>query len=98
MLRDIFLCVEIYKAINNLNPIFVEQIFLLGETNRSVREILNIPNLNILHTGTNDLKSVNSPEEIANEIISSALSIKENGQQTAVSGIREDRFSKKTNE
>ena len=50
--RHSFLCVEIYKAINNLNPSFVEQIFLLGETNRSVREILNIPNLNILHTGT----------------------------------------------
>ena len=29
----------------------------------------------ILHTGTNDLKSVSSPEEIANEIISLALSM-----------------------
>ena len=56
------------------------------------------PDLVILHTGTNDLKSVNSPEEIANEITSLALSVKENGQQIADSGIipHEDRFSKKT--
>ena len=55
------------------------------------------PDLVILHTGTNDLKSVNSPEEIANEITSLALSVKENGQQIADSGIipQEDRFSKK---
>ena len=41
----------------------------------------------ILHTGTNYLNSVSSPVEIANEIITLALSVKENGQQTAVSGI-----------
>ena len=34
----------------------------------------------ILYTGINDLKSVSSPEEIANEIISLALSVKENGR------------------
>ena len=44
------------------------------------------PDLLILHTGTNDLKSVSSPEEIANEIISLALFVKENGHQIAVSG------------
>ena len=51
----------------------------------------------ILHTGTKDLKSVTSPDEIANEITSLALSVKEKGHQTAVSGIlpRGDRFSKK---
>ena len=51
----------------------------------------------VLHTGTNDLKSVSLPEEMANEIISLALSVKGNGQQIAVSGIllRGDRFSKK---
>ena len=51
----------------------------------------------ILYTGINDLKSVSSPEEIANEIISLALSVKENGQLITVSGIisRGDRFSKK---
>ena len=45
------------------------------------------PDLVILHTGTNDLKSVSSPEEIANEIISLALSVKEKGHQIAVSRI-----------
>ena len=39
------------------------------------------PDLVILHTGTNDLKSVSSPEEIANEIVALASSVKENGQQ-----------------
>ena len=45
-----FLCVEIYKTINNLDPSFMKQIFELGETNRNVREEcqlnLNIPNNN----------------------------------------------------
>ena len=55
------------------------------------------PELGILHTGTNDLKSVSSTEEIANENISLALSVKEKCHQIAVSGIlpREYRFSKK---
>ena len=55
------------------------------------------PDLVILHTGTNDLKSDSSPDEIANEITSLALSVKEKGHQIAVSGIlpRGDRFSKK---
>ena len=55
------------------------------------------PDLVILHTGTNDLKYDSSPEEIANEITSLALSVKEKGHQIAVSGIlpRGDRFSKK---
>ena len=54
-------------------------------------------NLVILHIGTNDLKSVTSPEEIASEIIALALSVKKNGQQIAVSGIipRGCIFSKK---
>ena len=45
-----FLCVEIYKTINNLNPSFMKQTFELRETNRNVREKyrlnLNIPNYN----------------------------------------------------
>ena len=55
------------------------------------------PELVILHTGTNDLKSDSSSEEIANEITSLALSVKEKGYQIAVSGIlpRGDRFSQK---
>ena len=50
-----FLCVEIYKTINNLDPSFMKQIFELGETNRNVREEcqlnLNIPNNNQLTFG-----------------------------------------------
>ena len=34
------------------------------------------PDLVVLHTGTNDLKSVSSPEEITNDIISLTLSVK----------------------
>ena len=45
------------------------------------------PDIVILHTGTNDLKSVSSPEEITNQITSLALSMKEKGHQIAVSGI-----------
>ena len=61
-----FLCVEIYKTINNLNPSFMNQIFELRETNRNVREKyrlnLNIPkvfeniwteNLEVYHTTLN---------------------------------------------
>ena len=33
-----FLCMEIYKTINNLNTSFMEQIFELRETNRIVRK------------------------------------------------------------
>ena len=55
------------------------------------------PDLLIVHIVTNDLKSVNSPEEIANEIISLPLSVKRKGHQIAVSGIvsQGDRFSRK---
>ena len=55
------------------------------------------PDLVILHTSTNDLKSVSSPEEIANDITSLALSVKEKGHQIEVSGVlpRGDRFSRK---
>ena len=33
-----FLCVEIYKTINNLKPSFMKQIFELREANRNVRD------------------------------------------------------------
>ena len=45
------------------------------------------PDLVILHPDTNDLNTVSSPEEIAHEIISLALSVKENVHQIAVLGI-----------
>ena len=43
-----FLCVEIYKTINNLNLSFRKQIFELQKTNRSIREKYRL-NLNILN-------------------------------------------------
>ena len=55
-----FLCVEIYKTINNLNPSFMKQIFELRETNRNVREKyrlnLNIPNYNQVTFGKKSLR------------------------------------------
>ena len=45
-----FVCVDIYKITNNLNPSFMKQIFELKEINRNVRKKyrlnLNIPNYN----------------------------------------------------
>ena len=58
--RRRFLCAEIYKTINNLNPSFMEQIFELRETNRSVREKhrlnLNIPYYNLVTFGKKTLR------------------------------------------
>ena len=55
-----FLCVEIYKTINNLNPSFMKQIFELRETNRNVCEKyrlnLNIPNNNQVTFGKKSLR------------------------------------------
>ena len=45
------------------------------------------PDLVVVHSGSNDLKPVNSPEKIANEIILLALSVKGKGHQFVVSGI-----------
>ena len=51
---------EIHKAINNLNPSFMKQIFDLVETNKSVREKyrlnLNIPNYNQVTFGKKSLR------------------------------------------
>ena len=55
-----FLCVEIYKAINNLKPSFMKQIFELRETNRNVPEKyrlnLNIPNYDHVTFGKKSLR------------------------------------------
>ena len=63
-------------------------------------DLEKMPDLIILHTGTNDLKSVTSPEEVTNEVISLALSMKEKGHQNAVSEIvpRANTFSKNSND
>ena len=54
-----FLCLEIYKTINNLSPSFMKQIFELRETNRNVPEKyrlnLNIPNYNHVTFGKKSL-------------------------------------------
>ena len=72
--------------------------FLGARTKAMIRyvspDVEKKPDLVTQPTGSNDLKSVSSPEEIANEIISLALSVKEKGHQIAVSS-RGDRFSKK---
>ena len=58
--RLCFLCVEIYKTINDLYPSFMKQIFELRETNRNVREKyrlnLNIPNYNQVTFGKKGLR------------------------------------------
>ena len=58
--RLLFLCVEIYKTINNLNPSFIKQIFELRETNRNVCEKyrlnLNFPNHNQVTFGKKSLR------------------------------------------
>ena len=55
-----FLCVEVYKTINNLNPSFMKQIFELRETNRNVREKyrlnLNIPSYHQITFGKKSLR------------------------------------------
>ena len=50
-----YLCIEIYKTINNINPSFMKQIFQLRETNRTVRNQyklnLNVPKVNQVSYG-----------------------------------------------
>ena len=56
-----FLCTEIYKTVNSLNPDFMKNIFEMKKNNRIVREKyklnLNIPRTNQVTFGTNSLKS-----------------------------------------
>lgn len=57
-----FLCVEIYKTINNLDHSFMKQIFRLRETNRNVREKcrlnLNLPDYNEVTFGKKSLRKI----------------------------------------
>ena len=55
------------------------------------------PDFVILHTGTNDLKSTNSPEEISDEIIKLAINMKTDCNDIAISGIlpRDDELNMK---
>ena len=60
--RLCFLCVEIYKTINNLDHSFMKQIFRLRETNRNVRENcrlnLNLPDYNEVTFGKKSLRKI----------------------------------------
>ena len=55
-----YLCIEIYKTINNINPSFMKQIFQLRETNRTVRNQyklnLNVPKVNQVSYGEKSLR------------------------------------------
>ena len=55
------------------------------------------PDMVILHTGTNDLKSNQNPSDIANEIINLVENIKINGTEVSISSLipRGDRLSEK---
>ena len=56
------------------------------------------PDFVILHTGTNDLKSTNSPEEISDEVIRLAINMKTDSNDIAISGIltRNDELNMKS--
>ena len=45
-----YVCIEIYKTTNNINPSFMKQIFQLRETNRTIRNQyklnLSVPKVN----------------------------------------------------
>ena len=58
------------------------------------------PDVLVLHVGTNNLKSANKPEDIANDIIKLATSIKSRVNEIIISGIvdRNDQFNTKGNE
>ena len=55
-----YLCIEIYKSINNINPSFMKQIFQLRETNRTVRNQnrlnLCVPKVNQVSHGEKSLR------------------------------------------
>ena len=58
--RLAYLCIEIYKTINNINPSFMKQIFQLRETNRSVRNQyklnFTVPKVNQVSYGEKSLR------------------------------------------
>ena len=55
-----YLCIEIYKTINNINPSFMKQIFQLRETNGTVRNQyklnLSVPKVNQVSYGEKRLR------------------------------------------
>ena len=55
------------------------------------------PDLVIVHTGTNDCKSVNSHEEIVNEIISLALFVKKRATRLQFCGLLTEQIDSSKN-
>ena len=55
-----YVCIEIYRSINNTNPSFMKQIFQLRETNRTVRNRyklnLSVPKVNQVSYGEKSLR------------------------------------------
>ena len=58
--RFMYVCIEIYRSINNTNPSFMKQIFQLRETNRTVRNRyklnLSVPKVNQVSYGEKSLR------------------------------------------
>ena len=54
------LCIEIYKSINNINPMYMNEIFKLRETSRAVRSYYNLnldePAINQVSFGDRSLR------------------------------------------
>ena len=54
------LCIEIYESINNINPMYMNEIFKLRKTSRAVRSIyilnLDVPNINQVSFGGKSLR------------------------------------------
>ena len=54
------LCIEIYKSINNINPMYMNEIFKLRETSRAVRSNyklnLDVPAVNKVGLGDKSLR------------------------------------------
>ena len=59
--RERLLCTEVYKALNSLNPCFMQELFKLRETNRNARNKyklnLNVPVVNQVTYGTKSFRS-----------------------------------------
>ena len=54
------LCIEIYESINNINPMYMNEIFKLRKTSRAVRSIyklnLDVPTINQVSFGGKSLR------------------------------------------
>ena len=77
---------------NSFNECFSIIKLFLGATAKDMRDYIKPsmarkPDMTVLHTGANDLKSNKAPSNIASEIMELAKSIKTNGIEAAVSSL-----------